>query len=190
MARFFIDHPVFAWVIAILITLGGLISISRLPIEAYPEISPPQISVSTTYPAANAETGARPVTQGLEQEGTGLYHLLYFTSSSNSQGGANVTLTFDAGTNPDTAAVQTQNRVQLAIPRLPAEVNQQGISIVKQAPGNVLVVALRSDDGRLDSWALNNILAARVADQITRINGVASANQFGSEYAMRIWLNP
>jgi multidrug efflux pump len=190
MARFFIDHPVFAWVIAILITLGGLISISRLPIEAYPEISPPQISVSTTYPGANAETVERTVTQVIEQQLTGLDHLLYFTSTSNSQGGANVTLTFDAGTNPDTAAVQTQNRVQLAIPRLPVEVNQQGISIVKQAPGNVLVVALRSDDGRLDSWALNNILAARVADQITRINGVASANQFGSEYAMRIWLNP
>jgi len=189
MARFFIDHPVFAWVIALLITLAGIISISRLPIEAYPEISPPQVSVNANYPGANAETVERTVTQVVEQQLTGLDHLLYFTSTSRA-GSSQVTLTFDTTTNPDTAAVQTQNRVSLAVPRLPAEVTQQGISVFKSSPANVLVVALRSSDGALDSWALNNILATRVIDQITRIDGVSAANQWGSEYAMRIWLDP
>ena len=190
MARFFIDHPVFAWVLAILITLGGVLSITRLPIEAYPDIAPPQVSVSATYPGADSETVERTVTQVIEQNLTGLDHLLYFTSTSNNLGSSSITLTFEPGTNPDIAAVQTQARVQLAEPRLPAEVNQQGISVFKQSPGNVMVVALRSDDGRLDSFALNNILATQVIDQIERIDGVASAGQWGSEYAMRIWLDP
>ncbi|HTT01655.1 MAG TPA: efflux RND transporter permease subunit [Steroidobacteraceae bacterium] len=190
MARFFIDHPVFAWVIAILITLGGLICILRLPVEAYPDIAPPQVSVSATYPGANAETVERTVTTVIEQQLTGLDRLLYFNSTSNSQGSSSITLTFEPGTNPDIAAVQTQARVQLATPRLPADVNAQGISVFKSSQNNVLVIALKSDDGRLDSDALNNILASQVIDQITRVDGVASANQFGSEYAMRIWLNP
>ncbi len=191
MARFFIDHPVFAWVIAILITLGGLISISSLPIEAYPDIAPPQVAINATYPGANAQTVEQTVTQVIEQNLTGLDHLLYFTSTSNSQGSSQIALTFEPGTNPDIAAVQTQARVQLAEPRLPTEVNQQGISVFKQTSGGqILVVALRSDDGRLDSWALNNILASQVVDQITRLDGVGSAQQWGSEYAMRIWLDP
>src|SRR5579875_704198 len=190
MARFFIDHPVFAWVIAILITLGGVLSITRLPIEAYPDIAPPQVSVSATYPGADSETVERTVTQVIEQNLTGLDHLLYFTSTSNNLGSSNITLTFEPGTNPDIAAVQTQARVQLAEPRLPAEVNQQGIYVFKQSAGNVMVVALRSTDGRYDSWALNNIMASQVVDQIERVDGVATANQFGSEYAMRIWLDP
>lgn len=190
MARFFIDHPVFAWVIAILITLGGLISIARLPIEAYPDIAPPQIAVSATYPGANAQTVEQTVTQVIEQNLTGLDHLLYFTSTSNSLGSSQIILTFEPGTNPDIAAVQTQARVQLAEPRLPAEVTQQGISVFKQSAAQIMVIALKSDDGRLDSWALNNILASQVVDQITRLDGVASAQQWGSEYAMRIWLNP
>ncbi|HUN26244.1 MAG TPA: efflux RND transporter permease subunit [Steroidobacteraceae bacterium] len=190
MARFFIDHPVFAWVIAILVTLGGIISITRLPVEAYPDIAPPQVAVSANYPGANAQTVEQTVTQVIEQQLTGLDHLLYFTSTSNNRGASSITLTFEPGTNPDIAAVQTQARVQLAEPRLPAEVNQQGISVFKQTPGQIMVVALRSDNGRYDSWALNNILSAQVIDQITRIDGVASAQQFGSEYAMRIWLDP
>ncbi len=190
MARFFIDHPVFAWVIAILITLGGVLSITRLPIEAYPDIAPPQVSISATYPGADSQTVERTVTQVIEQNLTGLDHLLYFTSTSNNLGNSNITLTFEPGTNPDIAAVQTQARVQLAEPRLPAEVNAQGISVFKQSAGNVMVVALRSTDGRYDSWALNNIMASQVVDQIERVDGVATANQFGSEYAMRIWLDP
>jgi multidrug efflux pump len=190
VARFFINHPVFAWVIAILITLGGIISIVRLPIEAYPEISPPQVTVQTNYPGANADTVERTVTQVIEQQLSGLDHLLYFTSTSRSNGSSQITLTFDTGSNPDTAAVQTQNRVSLAVPRLPAEVTQQGISVFKSSPANALVVALRSDDGSLDSFALNNILASRVTEQLARLPGVAATQQWGSEYAMRIWLNP
>jgi multidrug efflux pump len=190
MAKFFIDHPVFAWVIAILVTLAGIIAITRLPIEAYPDIAPPQISVSASYPGANADTVEKTVTQVIEQHLTGLDNLLYFTSSSNSEGSCNITLTFEPGTNPDIAAVQTQARVQLAEPRLPAEVNQQGISVFKQSAGQAFVIALRSDDGRLDSFALNNILSSQIIDQIERVPGVASAQQWGSEYAMRIWLNP
>ncbi len=190
MARFFIDHPVFAWVIAILVTLGGIIAIARLPIEAYPDIAPPQISVSANYPGANADTVEKTVTQVIEQHLTGLDNLLYFTSSSNSEGSSSITLTFAPGTNPDIAAVQTQARAQLAEPRLPAEVDQQGISVSKQSAGQAFVIALRSEDGRFDSFALNNILSSQIIDQIERVNGVASAQQWGSEYAMRIWLNP
>ena len=190
MALFFIDHPVFAWVIAILITLGGAVCITRLPIEAYPDIAPPQVSISTNYPGANAESVERAVTQVIEQQLTGIDRLLYFTSNSSSQGSAQITLTFKPGTDPDIAAVQTQARVQLAQPRLPADVNAQGISVNKSSSTNILYVALKSEDGRLDSWALNNILASQILDQITRIDGVGSTQQFGSEYAMRIWLDP
>ena len=190
MARFFIDHPVFAWVIAILITLAGVLSISRLSIEAYPDIAPPQIQVSANYPGADAEVVEHTVTQIIEQSLTGIDHLLYFTSSSNSKGNANVTLTFDTGTDPDTAVVQTQNRMTLATPRLPAEVNALGLSVQKASTSNVIVLALQSTDGSMNSYELSNLLATRVLDQIQRINGVANVQQFGSEYAMRIWLNP
>ena len=190
MAKFFIDHPVFAWVIAILISLAGVLSISRLPIEAYPNIAPPQISVSTNYPGANADTVEKTVTQVIEQQLTGLDHLLYFNSSSNSKGGASITLTFDTGTDPDTALVQTQNRVQLAVPRLPSEVSAQGITVQKATNNNVVVIALQSSDGSMNPYELSNLMASRVLDQIQRINGVANVQQFGSEYAMRIWLNP
>ncbi|HTV77422.1 MAG TPA: multidrug efflux RND transporter permease subunit [Steroidobacteraceae bacterium] len=190
MARFFIDHPVFAWVIAILITLAGLLSISRLAIEAYPDIAPPQIQVSANYPGADAEVVEHTVTQILEQSLTGIDHLLYFTSTSNSKGNANVTLTFDTGTDPDTAVVQTQNRMTTATPRLPAEVNALGLTVQKASTSNVIVLALQSTDGSMNSYELSNLLATRVLDQIQRINGVANVQQFGSEYAMRIWLNP
>jgi multidrug efflux pump len=190
MARFFIDHPVFAWVIAILITLAGILSITRLAIEAYPDIAPPQIQVSANYPGADAEVVEHTVTQIIEQSLTGIDHLLYFTSSSNSKGNANVTLTFDTGTDPDTAVVQTQNRMTLATPRLPAEVNALGLTVQKASTSNVIVLALQSTDGSMNSYELSNLLATRVLDQIQRINGVANVQQFGSEYAMRIWLNP
>jgi multidrug efflux pump len=190
MARFFIDHPVFAWVIAILITLAGILSITRLSIEAYPDIAPPQIQVSANYPGADAEVVEHTVTQIIEQSLTGIDHLLYFTSSSNSKGNANVTLTFDTGTDPDTAVVQTQNRMTLATPRLPVEVNALGLTVQKASTSNVIVLALQSTDGTLNSYELSNLLATRVLDQIQRINGVANVQQFGSEYAMRIWLNP
>jgi multidrug efflux pump len=190
MPQFFIDRPVFAWVLAILITLGGAIAIYELPAESYPAIAPPQVNVSTTYPGADASTVERTVTQVIEQQLTGLDRLLYFTSTSSSDGSASISLTFETGTDAEIAAVQTQNRVALAEPRLPVEVIQQGITVAKSTAGFLLAVTLRSTDGSLDSGELNNVLASRVLDQIQRIPGVGSANQFGSEYAMRIWLSP
>ena len=190
MPHFFIDRPVFAWVLAILIVLGGGLALVRLPSEAYPAIAPPQVSVSTTYPGANAATVESTVTQVIEQQLTGIDNLLYFTSQSASDGSSNLTLTFQSGTNPDIAAVQTQNRVSLAQPRLPAEVNQQGIRIAKVAAGFLGGIGLVSVPGGASAEELNNIVASRVLDPIQRVPGVGAAVQFGSEYAMRIWLDP
>jgi multidrug efflux pump len=189
MPQFFIDRPVFAWVLAILITLGGALALTRLPTEAYPAIAPPQVSVSSTYPGASAATVETTVTQVIEQQLTGLDHLLYFTSQSASDGSSAITLTFATGTDADIAAVQTQNRVTLAEPRLPAEVNQQGIRIAKVSAGFLGGIGLRSSAGGPSADELNNIVASRVLDQIQRIPGVGAVVQFGSEYAMRIWLN-
>jgi len=190
MPQFFIDRPVFAWVLAILIMLGGVIALTRLPAEAYPAIAPPQVSVSATYPGASAATVESTVTQVIEQQLTGIDNLLYFTSQSASDGSSTITLTFDSGTNPDIAAVQTQNRVSLAQPRLPAEVNQQGIRIAKVAAGFLGGIGLVSAPGGPSAEELNNIVASRVLDPIQRLPGVGAALQFGSEYAMRIWLDP
>ncbi|HEY4212062.1 MAG TPA: multidrug efflux RND transporter permease subunit [Steroidobacteraceae bacterium] len=191
MPQFFIDRPVFAWVLAILLTLGGILSLLTLSTEAYPDIAPPQVIVSTSFPGANASTVESTVTQVIEQQLTGIDHLLYFTSSSSSDGGSQITLTFDSGTNPDIAAVQTQNRVTLATPRLPVEVNAQGITIAKANAGFLGVMALQSTTANGPSPAeLNNIVASQVLDQIARIPGIGSAQQFGAEFAMRIWLDP
>jgi multidrug efflux pump len=189
MSNFFIDRPIFAWVIAILITLGGVIAIFNLGIESYPAIAPPQVVVSASYQGANADTVEKTVTQVIEQQLTGIDHLSYFSSTSSSNGGASITLTFEPGTNPDIAQVQTQNKVALATPRLPSEVAQQGVVVSKANAGFLMVGMLKSDDGGLDSYALNNLLASRVIDQMQRIPGVGSATQFGSEYSMRIWLD-
>jgi len=191
MPQFFIDRPIFAWVLAILIALGGVISLLALSTEAYPDIAPPQVVVSTSYPGANASTVESTVTQVIEQQLTGIDNLLYFTSSSSSDGSAQITLTFDSGTDVDIAAVQTQNRVTLATPRLPADVNAQGIRIAKASAGFLGVVALQATMANGPGPAeLNNIVASQVLDQIQRIPGIGSAQQFGAEYAMRIWLDP
>jgi multidrug efflux pump len=190
MPQFFIDRPIFAWVLAILITLGGVIAVTRLPSEAYPPIAPPQVVVSATYPGADAATVESTVTQVIEQQLTGIDNLLYFTSTSASDGSAQITLTFETSADPDIAAVQTQNRVSLAEPRLPTEVTQQGIRIAKSSAGFLGAVALRSGAGGPDQAELNNIVASRVLDQMQRIQGIGSATQFGAEYGMRIWLDP
>ena len=190
MPQFFIDRPVFAWVLAILIALGGLLALLRLPSEAYPAIAPPQVAVTTSYPGASAATVESTVTQVIEQQLTGIDNLLYFTSQSASDGSSSITLTFQNGTNPDIAAVQTENRVSLAQPRLPAEVNQQGLRIAKVAAGFLGGVGLISAPGGPSAEELNNIVASRVLDPIQRVPGVGAAVQFGSEYAMRIWLDP
>ncbi len=190
MSKFFIDHPIFAWVIAILIALSGVIAITRLGVESYPNIAPVQVSVSANYPGANAETTERAVTQIIEQQMTGIDNLDYFNSSSSASGGSSVTLTFKPGTDPDIAQVQVQNKVALATPRLPTEVNQQGVVVAKANSDFLMVVALRSSNPAIDKDALGDLIASRVQDQVSRVPGVGSTQLFGGEYAMNIWLNP
>ncbi|MFT3756875.1 MAG: multidrug efflux RND transporter permease subunit [Pseudoxanthomonas sp.] len=190
MPKFFINHPVFAWVVAILISLSGVIAVLNLGVESYPNIAPPQVTVNATYPGASAETAERAVTQVIEQQLTGIDNLLYFSSSSSSSGRVSITLTFQTGTDPDIAQVQVQNKVALATPRLPSEVTQQGVVVAKAAAGFLMVVGLSSENPSVDRNQLNNIIAARVLDQIARVPGVGSTQQFGSEYAMNLWLNP
>ncbi|UNK51045.1 multidrug efflux RND transporter permease subunit [Lysobacter sp. S4-A87] len=190
MSRFFINHPVFAWVIAILISLCGVLAIFNLGVESYPSIAPPQVTVSASYPGASAETAEGAVTQVIEQQLTGIDNLVYFNSSSSSSGGSNITLTFAPGTDPDIAQVQVQNKVALATPRLPTEVTQQGVVVAKANAGFLMVVALRADSERFDRDSLSDIIGSRVLDQIARVPGVGSTQLFGSEYAMNIWLNP
>lgn len=190
MPKFFIDHPVFAWVVAILISLSGVIAILNLGVESYPSIAPPQVTVTATYPGASAETTEKSVTQVIEQQLTGIDHLLYFNSSSSSSGQASITLTFETGTNPDIAQVQVQNKVSLATPRLPTEVTQQGVVVAKANAGFLMHVALQSDNPSIDQDALNDIVGARVLEQISRIPGVGSTMQFGAEYSMNVWLDP
>lgn len=190
MPSFFIDRPIFAWVVAILISLGGVLAIFNLGVESYPSVAPPQVTVSATYPGASASTTEKSVTQVIEQQLTGIDHLLYFSSSSSSSGRANVTLTFETGTDPDIAQVQVQNKVALATPRLPSEVTQQGVVVAKASAGFLGLVALRSKNPSINRNQLNDIVASQVLDQISRVSGVGSTQQFGSEFAMRIWLNP
>ncbi|MEO5595621.1 MAG: multidrug efflux RND transporter permease subunit [Lysobacteraceae bacterium] len=190
MSKFFIDHPIFAWVIAILISLAGVIAITRLGVESYPNIAPVQVSVSANYPGANAETAERAVTQIIEQQMTGIDNLDYFNSSSSASGSSSVTLTFKPGTDPDIAQVQVQNKVALATPRLPSEVNQQGVTVAKANSDFLMVVALRSSNPAVDKDALGDLIASRVQDQVSRVPGVGSTQLFGGEYAMNIWLNP
>jgi multidrug efflux pump len=190
MPSFFIDRPIFAWVVAILISLGGVLAILNLGVESYPNVAPPSVTVSATYPGASADTTEKTVTQVIEQQLTGIDHLLYFSSSSSSTGRASITLTFESGTDPDIAQVQVQNKVALATPRLPSEVTQQGVVVAKANAGFLMVVALKSENPNIDRDRLNDIVGSQVLDQIARVPGVGSTQQFGSEYAMRIWLNP
>src|SRR5690554_2727365 len=190
MPRFFIDHPVFAWVISILIALSGVIALLNMGVESYPNVAPPQVTVGASYPGADAATTERAVTQVIEQQLTGIDNLLYFSSSSSSSGRASITLTFETGTDPDIAQVQVQNKVALATPRLPTEVTQQGVVVAKANAGFLMVVGLRSSNPNVDRNALNNMIGASVLEQISRVPGVGSTQQFGSEYAMNIWLNP
>lgn len=190
MPQFFIDRPVFAWVVAILISLGGIIAIANLGVESYPSIAPVQVTVTASYPGASADTLEKTVTQVVEQQLTGIDHLLYFNSSSSSTGRATINLTFASGTDPDIAQVQVQNKVSLATPRLPSEVVQQGVVVNKANSGFLMLVALRSTNDSLDRDAINDYIASNVLDQVSRLPGVGSVRHFGAGYAMRIWLNP
>lgn len=190
MPKFFIHHPVFAWVVSILISLAGVISLLNMGVESYPSVAPPQVTVEAVYPGASADTTERAVTQVIEQQLTGIDNLLYFSSTSSSSGRANVTLTFETGTDADIAQVQVQNKVSLATPRLPSEVVQQGVVVAKANAGFLMVVGLRSGDSSVTRNQLNDLIGSRVLEQIARVPGVGSTQHFGSEYAMNIWLNP
>jgi multidrug efflux pump len=190
MPRFFIDRPIFAWVVAILITLAGTVAIFNLPVAAYPPIAPPQVSINASYPGASADVVEKTVTSVIEQQLTGIDNLLYFESTSRSNGTVQITLTFVTGTNPDIAVVQVQNRLSVAEPRLPAEVVQNGVTVAKANNDFLMVVALKSTDSSYDTYALNNLISAQVLDPVQRLPGVGGANLFGASYAMRIWLDP
>ena len=190
MARFFIHHPVFAWVVAILIALSGVISLLNMGVESYPNVAPPQVTVGAVYPGADAQTAEQAVTQVIEQQLTGIDNLLYFSSTSSSSGRSSITLTFETGTDPDIAQVQVQNKVSLATPSLPSEVVQQGVVVSKANTGFLMVVGLRSSDPSIDRNALNDLIASRILDPLARVPGVGNTQQFGSEYAMDIWLDP
>ncbi len=190
MAKFFIDRPIFAWVVSLLIMLLGILAITKLPVAQYPSVAPPAISVSALYAGASAETLQNTVTSVIEQQMNGIDNLLYISSSSNASGQSTVTLYFQPGTNPDIAQVQVQNKVQLAIPNLPQTVQQQGVSVAKTTRNYLMFFTLSSTDGRMDEIALGNYIASSVLDSIRRVSGVGQADMFGTEYAMRIWLNP
>ena len=190
MPRFFIHHPIFAWVIAILISLSGVIAVLNMGVESYPNVAPPQVTVGASYPGADAQTAEQAVTQVIEQQLTGIDNLLYFSSTSSSSGRASITLTFETGTDPDIAQVQVQNKVALATPRLPTEVVQQGVVVAKANTGFLMVVGLRSSDPDMDRNALNDLIASRILEPLARVPGVGNTQHFGSEYAMNIWLDP
>ncbi|BCQ53556.1 hypothetical protein BLKGLAD_26180 [Burkholderia gladioli pv. gladioli] len=190
MAKFFIDRPIFAWVIAIILMLAGIASVFTLPIAQYPTIAPPAVQISATYPGASAKTVENTVTQVIEQQMSGLDHLLYLSSTSDDSGTATITLTFAAGTNPDIAQVQVQNKLQLATPLLPQAVQQLGTKVTKSSSSFLLVMAFVSEDGSMANIDLTNYVASHVQDPISRIDGVGTTTLFGAQYAMRIWLNP
>ncbi|MEQ5839670.1 multidrug efflux RND transporter permease [Paraburkholderia acidicola] len=189
MAKFFIDRPIFAWVIAIILMLAGIASIFTLPIAQYPTIAPPSVQISATYPGASAKTVENTVTQVIEQQMSGLDHLLYLSSTSDDAGTATITLTFAAGTNPDIAQVQVQNKLQLATPLLPQVVQQLGTKVTKSSASFLLVMAFVSEDGSMSKYDLANYVASNVQDPVSRIDGVGTVTLFGTQYAMRVWLD-
>jgi multidrug efflux pump len=187
---FFIERPVFAWVIAILLVLFGGIALRSMGVDSYPDIAPPQVTITANYPGASAATMESTVTQVIEQQLTGIDNLLYFSSTSGSNGQTVITLTFANGTNPDIAQVQVQNKVNLAEPLLPAQVTRQGITVAKASPDILLFIALESNNPQVGSAQLADIVASQVQPEIARVNGVGSTFLLGSEYAVRIWLDP
>lgn len=190
MSRFFIDRPIFAWVIAIIIMLAGVLSITRLPIAQYPDVAPPSISIHATYPGADAQTVQDSITQVIEQSMNGLDHLLYMSSSSDSSGVVQIALTFDTGTDPNIAQVQVQNKLQQAMPLLPMEVQQQGVRVEKSANSFLMAVGMISTDGSMAQEDIANYIGENVKDAISRTPGVGDVQLFGAQYAMRIWLDP
>lgn len=190
MARFFIDRPIFAWVIALIIMLAGILSITKLPITRYPTIAPPTVSINAFYPGASAQVVEEAVTQIIEQSLTGLDGLLYISATSEASGRASLTVTFKGGTDPDIAQVQVQNKLQRATSLLPSIVQQQGITVSKEGEGFLMVMGFVSEDGSMSRTDISDYAAANLVEPLSRVQGVGGAQLFGSQYAMRIWLDP
>ena len=190
LSRFFIERPIFAWVIAIGVMIAGIGAMLSLPIAQYPDIAPPSVGVNATYPGASAETVETSVTQVIEQQLTGIDGLMYFSSSSSSTGRSSITVTFVKGTNPDTAQVQVHNKVQQALSRLPNAVQQQGLTVTKSQTDFLMLVGLYDETNRASQSDISDYLVNHFQDSIARIDGVGSSQIFGSQYAMRIWLDP
>ncbi|GAB7205495.1 hypothetical protein OS21_19860 [Dickeya oryzae] len=190
MAKFFIDRPIFAWVIAIMVMLTGTLAILKLPIAQYPTIAPPAVQITATYPGADAKTLQDTVTQVIEQNMNGIDKLLYMSSNSDSSGTVQITLTFDADADPDIAQVQVQNKLQLATPLLPQEVQQQGVSVQKSSSSFLMVLGFVSDDNSVTQQDIADFVGSSIKDPISRVRGVGDTQLFGAQYAMRIWLDP
>ncbi|WP_426260139.1 efflux RND transporter permease subunit [Sphingomonas sp. DC1100-1] len=190
ISRIFIDRPIFAWVLAIIVMLAGVGAILSLPIAQYPDVAPPQVSIRATFPGANAQTLQNSVTQVIEQQLTGIDGLLYFSSSSSSRGSVSITATFEKGTDPDIAQVQVQNQVQQGVARLPQQVQQQGLVVRKSNPDNLLIVGVYDETDQKTNQDVSDYLVSNLQDPLGRVQGVGDVNVFGSQYAMRIWLNP
>ncbi|WP_434471634.1 efflux RND transporter permease subunit [Aeromonas veronii] len=190
MARFFIDRPIFAWVIALVIMLAGSLAIIKLPVAQYPSIAPPAVGISASYPGASAKTVEDSVTQIIEQNMTGLDHLLYMSSQSDSAGRVSVTLTFQPGTDPDIAQVQVQNKLQQAMSLLPQEVQQQGVRVQKTSSSFLMVAAFISNDGSMNNDDLADYVVSNIKEPLSRLDGVGDITLFGSQYSMRVWLDP
>ncbi|QIF45438.1 efflux RND transporter permease subunit [Aeromonas veronii] len=190
MARFFIDRPIFAWVIALVIMLAGSLAIIKLPVAQYPSIAPPAVGISASYPGSSAKTVEDSVTQIIEQNMTGLDHLLYMSSQSDSAGRVSVTLTFQPGTDPDIAQVQVQNKLQQAMSLLPQEVQQQGIRVQKTSSSFLMVAAFISSDGSMNNDDLADYVVSNIKEPLSRLDGVGDITLFGSQYSMRVWLDP
>ncbi|WP_113626954.1 multidrug efflux RND transporter permease AcrD [Pectobacterium peruviense] len=190
MANFFVDRPIFAWVLAILLSLCGMLAIKSLPLEQYPDLAPPSVRITASYPGASAQTLENTVTQVIEQSMTGLDNLMYMSSDSSNTGQARIMLTFEAGTDPDEARQQVQNQLQSATRKLPQEVQQQGVTVSKTGDTNILMVAFVSTDGSMDKQDISDYVATNIQEPISRISGVGEVDSYGSQYAMRIWLDP
>ena len=190
LSRFFLKRPVFAWVIAIILMVAGCLAIYKLPISQYPPIAPPSIAITAFYPGASAETVENSVTQIIEQKMTGFDKMLYLSATSDSSGSSRVELTFAPGTDPDLAWAQVQNKLQLAMASLPEVVQRQGVQVSKSTRNYLLVVALISEDGSMDGQDLQDYAQSSLEKVLSRVPGVGEVEIFGSQYSMRIWLNP
>ena len=190
MSRFFIDRPIFAWVLAVIVMLAGAIALQRLPIAQFPPIAAPAVTINTLYPGADAETLENTTTQLIEQQMKGIDNLRYFASTSDAAGNLTITLTFEQGTDPDIAQVQVQNKLAQATPLLPQEVQRAGLRVAKSTADFLTVVALYSEDGSHDQIDVGDLAASSLQDPISRVTGVGDIQLMGAPYAMRIWLDP